>query len=148
MELKYLDSLKFYYILADVGACPLEHGWVGGYGWGCGCVGWYPMHACMCTLVLHHRVSQGFFYVGSHLHEIIMFIMHACVCMCVCMCMHTWDTPHPSSPISTHPKGEPLNQLKCNKTWTNQDIFILFKDFGPLHFPAVPVQCLKLPDWP
>ena len=51
MELKYLDSLKFYYILAYLGAPP----WgrvglvnIGGGGGGCRGVRWCPMHACMC----------------------------------------------------------------------------------------------------
>ena len=49
MELKYLDSLKFYYILAYLGAPPWGRVGLVNIGggecrgvWGC------PMHACMC----------------------------------------------------------------------------------------------------
>ena len=63
------------------------------------------VHAHMCTYDIignpqDFPKSNG----GGHLHEIIMFTMHACVCACVCACACVWGAPpnhHP--PPSTHP---------------------------------------------
>ena len=89
-ELKYLNSFKFYWV-----------GWVHMGGGGCQGVEGCPTHACMCTHV--HNVydiigfPQGFPCGGSHLHEIIMFNMYACVCM------HGTLPTHPQPPHPTHP---------------------------------------------
>ena len=53
------------------------------------------MHMYMCTCMHAHTqvhydiigISQGSPDGGSHMHEIIIFKMHACVCTCACMKM-------------------------------------------------------------
>ena len=49
--------------------------------------------------------------------------MHVCACMCMCGGGHPFTTPTPIHPPPT-PGGEPHNQSKFNRTWTNQDISI------------------------
>ena len=104
MELKNLNLFKFYYILADLGV-PLG----GGYGWGWVWVHMevYSIHACMCMhthacMQVYGIIGfpQGFPHGCSHLHEIIMFKMHACAYVCVYM--HAWETHHTPPPTSTH----------------------------------------------
>ena len=91
---------------------------VGGWDWvGLGWVGTTPntckcthmhVHTCMHTCVWHHREFPGIPQWGSHLHEIIMFIMYACacVCMCACTCTYTWGLP-PSTHTPIHPRIHP-----------------------------------------
>ena len=40
-----------------------------------------PPHMCTC-------IPKDSFNGGGHMHEIIMFTMHACACMRVCVCAH------------------------------------------------------------
>ena len=48
---------------------------------------------------------------GGHLHEIIMFTMHACACVHACACAHVWGAPpnypHPylPTPLPPEPQG-------------------------------------------
>ena len=55
------------------------------------------MHACTCAYDIIGN-SQGLPQWGGHLHEIIMFNMHACACA------HVWGAPptpiHPPHPQS------------------------------------------------
>ena len=59
-------------------------------------------------------------------------------CACACVHMHVGQPPkhpdrvppHPPTPISRG--ADPRNQSKVNKNLTNQDISILFEDFGSL----------------
>ena len=69
------------------------------------------MHACAHDIIGNSRdfpKSNG----GSHLHEIIMFTMHACMCMCVHVCGGTPQlTPHPHTPTRTpRDAGSPKHQ--------------------------------------
>ena len=75
----------------------LVDGWVGGWEWPpCMCT---HIHTHAHTCVWHHRESPKS-YGSSHLHEIIMFIMHVCACMCEC----AWGLPPP-----THTPIHPIN---------------------------------------
>ena len=63
--------------------------------------------------------------------------MHACMCTCV---RHPPKYPDRVPSPSTHPHppmGDPWNQSKVNKNWMNQDIWILFEDFGSLNIFAL-----------
>ena len=65
-------------------------------------------HVCMHTHVWQSiGNSQGFPQWGSHLHEIIMFTMHACACVHVCACAHVWGHL-PTTPTPIHPPPQKL----------------------------------------
>ena len=65
-------------------------------------VGGGNLHACMYTYDIIGN-SQGLSNGSSHLHEIIMFIIHAFACVC----MYTYvGLPHPPTPPSTHPPAQ------------------------------------------
>ena len=119
-------------------------GWRVG-GCGCGVVSGCPYtcaHTCACMHVQAHAHahaydiignSQGFPQWGGHLHEIIMFTMHACACVHVGTLQP--PPPHPPTP---HPQScrEPKTP-KFNKSWTNRDNSILFEDSLPLNIPEL-----------
>ena len=57
--------------------------------------------------------------------------------------LHTHTHPHPY--ISTHPmhpQGGAPNQLKCNKTWMNWDISILFEDLKSVEILSCMGRCI------
>ena len=89
MELKYLDSLKFYYILAYLGAPPWGRVGLVNIGGG-GCRGAPCMYACACTHthVWHHRVSQGISLWGQpfawnyHVYNACMCVHLICIYAC------------------------------------------------------------------
>ena len=60
--------------------------------------------ACACDTIGN---SQGYPNGSSHLHEIIMFIMHTCVSELMHACMHgvALTHPHPHPPTHPPPKG-------------------------------------------
>ena len=63
--------------------------------------------------------------------------------MYVCACVHAWDIPHIpwQTATPTPPRGDPWNESKVNKNWTNWDISILFEDFQSLH-PCAHIQII------
>ena len=128
------------------------HGGGGGYGgvWGC------PMHTHMHTHAHAHTHART-----CMLNMLIMLNMDAsmlaaicnfftCIHVCMCVCVHVracacvWDTPPcPQMPLTppTHlpppqSRREPKTP-KFNKSWTNQDNSILFKDSLPLNIPEL-----------
>ena len=119
-----------------------------GVGVGMGVGGGVPcthMHACTHMHVKHaNHAKHGCLHVGGHLQFLYMYTcvyvrVHACACMCVC-----GDTPPcPQMPLTppTHlpppqSRREPKT-AKFNKSWTNRDNSILFKDSLPLNIPEL-----------
>ena len=121
-------------------------GWIGvrlGVGvWGC------PMHyahACMHAHTCKHAHTHTHMHVkhdkhgclqgGSHLQFLCMY---TCVCTCVETPAMPPDTPrHPLTHLSPpHSCREPKTP-KFNKSWTNWDNSILFKDSLPLNTPEL-----------
>ena len=107
------SAIEFWMILG----CP-PWGLGGGWMW-VGVVrgGTPPMCICMCM----HAHACAYDIIGNprdfpksngggHLHEITMFIMHACAC--VHTCEHVWGHPQPPSPIDPPPRaaGSPKHQ--------------------------------------
>ena len=94
-------------------------------------------HACACAYDIIGN-SQGITQWGSHLHEIIMFTMHACMCVHVCAYACVWEatptTPHPHPPTPYHPEPQ---GAKNNNSWTNRDNSILYEDSLPLNIPEL-----------
>ena len=127
-------------------SCPLGGGgrWMG-VGWVCEGVSHACMHAhthvCMLT---HYTCMLNMINMdASMLAAICNFYtcIHVCACMCVYShaCAYVWRHPHASRHPPTYlppPQScrEP-KRPKFNKSWTNQDISILFKDSLPLNTP-------------
>ena len=107
----------------------LGGGWVdggGGGGWVYGGCGWCPKYMCICmgthTCARVYDIignSHGFPQWGGHLHEIIMFTMHAFVCVC----MHVCGGHPPSTPI--HPPPRAAGSLKHQNSITLELIKII-----------------------
>ena len=140
-ELLYLDSLNFYWSLTDFRGPPLWGGGVGGWGGTLsGCLA--HAHEQWC----HIGIPQDFPMGAAICMKLSSLYMYARVCMCMymCTCVHVWGTPQTpwQSPTHIHPPpppngGDSWNQSKVNKNWTNQDIWILFEDFGSLNICAL-----------
>ena len=107
MELKYLDSFKYYQILTDCRVCPpvaVTDGWMGvevGMGvWGMSyaCMNMH-MHMHKCTHMHVKHDQHGCLHVGGHLKFLYMYTC-ACVCVhaCACMCMSVGTPPCPQMP--------------------------------------------------
>ena len=107
-------------------------------------------HACTCMHVCVHMTSSGIPRDspngGCHLHEILMFTMHACACACMCahVCACVWGAPH-NHPIPIHPpppselQGAQNTKIhqKHQMSWTNRDNSILFEDSLPVIIPEL-----------
>ena len=124
-------------------------GWIGvGVGvavWGCGGAPYMHayadtcIHICICMLnMINMDASMGVAICNFYT------CIHVCVCMfmCECACAHVWEYPHaarcPQTPLPTHlplPRAAGNPNTKFNKSWTNQDISILFEDSLPLNIP-------------
>ena len=127
-------------------------GWVHGGGGGYGCVGGVPcthtctrMHTHTHMHVKHaNHAKHGCLHVGGHLQFLYMY---TCVCVCACMRVRVHvcgDTPPcPQMPLTppTHlPPPQSCREpktAKFNKSWTNRDNSILFKDSLPLNIPEL-----------
>ena len=142
MELKYLDLFKCYWIFTDSVVLPP--------GGGGGCVRGSPMHACMhihmhtCTHT-HTCMLNMINMDASMLVAICNFYIYIHVCVCMCMhahaYAHVWGYPHapryqPTNLTPPQSCREPKTP-KFNKSWTNQDISILFEDSLPLNTPEL-----------
>ena len=144
IELSWLVEvlLNFYWFWGSPGGW-----WVGRLGGGgCECVGVLPLlcthiHACTHThthmYVKHDK--HGCLHVGGHLQFLYMYTcvhVHACTCewtyVGIPPCPHTSPTHLPPSQSCREPKTP-----KFNKSWTNQDISILFEDSLPLNIPKL-----------
>ena len=103
-------------------------------------------YACTCMHVKHaNHAKHGCLHVGGHLQFLYMYTwvyvhVRACTCMCVCGV----DTPHaprcPWHPPTHLPPPQSRREPKTpkfNKSWTNQDNSILFKDSLPLNIPEL-----------
>ena len=130
-------------------------GWVHRGGSGCRCVEGMShahthAHACTCTHARTHmhvkhanHAKHGCLHVGGHLQFLYMYTcVYVCVCACACMC---WGTPphaprcpwhHPTHLPPPQSRVEPKT-AKFNKSWTNRDNSILFKDSLPLNIPEL-----------
>ena len=109
----------------------------GGWGWGWVCEG--VSHACMHAHIHVHTHTHthihvkhdkhGCLHVGGHLQFLYMY---TCVCMHAHACVHVWRHPHaPRHPPTHLPPPQSCREPKTpkfNKSWTNQDISILFED--------------------
>ena len=133
------------------GVPPLGVGrWVDWVGGGC----WYVegctmhthahacMHVCMHTLTcMLNMINMG----ASMLVAICNFYTCIHVCVCMHMCVHICrDIPHAQGCLQPPPKHLPPPQScresktpKFNKSWTSQDILILFEDSLPLNIPEL-----------
>ena len=128
-------------------------GWVHGGGSGYGCVGGVPFthtcthaHAHMHMHVKHaNHAKHGCLHVGGHLQFLYMYTcvyvgVRACACMCVCGGT-TPDAPrcpwHPPTHLPPPQSRREPKTAKFNKSWTNQDNSILFKDSLPLNIPEL-----------
>ena len=153
MELKYLDLFKCYWIFTDSGSPP-----PGGWGWGWVDVGgglvcevssrYACMHIHMHTHTHTHTHTCMLKMInidGSMLAAICNFYTCIHVCTYMCMnahaCAYVWGHPHAPRYPPTHlsppqSRREPKTP-KFNKSWTNQDISILFKDSLPLNTPEL-----------
>ena len=139
--------LNFYWFW---GSTPLGDGrWVLGDEGGCGYVGGVPcthtcthMHARTHMHVKHaNHAKHGCLHVGGHLQFLYMY---TCVYVCVCACACGGDTPHaprcPWHPPTHLPPPQSRREpktAKLNKSWTNRDNSILFKDSLPLNIPEL-----------
>ena len=145
--------------VGGVGGCGCGCGLVGGW-WGwldgggtlSGCLGGWPMHMCMCTHThtqahmreqwCHNGIPQDFPMGAAICMKLSCLYMYACAHMCMRACVHAHmcETPpntltesHPHPPTNTPQGVDPWNQSKVNTNLTNQDISILFEDFGSLN---------------
>ena len=131
-------------------------GWVHGGGCGYGCVEGCPMythtHARICTHAHTHmhvkhanHAKHGCLHVGGHLQFLYMYTcvyVHVRARACVCVCGGTppyaprcpWHPPTHLPPPES--RREPKT-AKFNKSWTNRDNSILFKDSLPLNIPEL-----------
>ena len=100
------------------------------------------VHACVSDDIIlgFPRISLWGQPFAWNYHVYTCMHMRACACMRghMCTCMgHAPKHPDRVPPQSTHPhlpRGvDPWNQSKVNKNLTNQDISILFEDFGCLN---------------
>ena len=113
--------------------------WVDGSRGGYGCVGGHPMPTCMhvhvCTHMHVKHDKHGCLHVGGHLQFLYMHL-HVCACVCMFVVIPPMppDTPHPSTPPQSCRKPK---TPKFNKSWTNQDISILFENSLPLNTPEL-----------
>ena len=125
--------LNFYWIWGSprgwqVGG--LVRGWV----WVCGGC---SMHACTCTCMHVVNMIKMDASMGVAICNFYTCI-HVCTCVCIhaYMCAHGWG--HPQCSQNPHPVAPPQScrgpkTPKFNKSWTNQDISILFEDSLPLN---------------
>ena len=132
------------------GSTPLG-GWrMGAWGWGwvwvCGEVSHAHTHAhthtrtCMLNMLIMLNMDASMSAAICNFCTCI----HVCMCVCVHACACVWGHPHaPRCPWhpSTHlpppqSRREPKT-AKFNKSWTNQDNSILFKDSLPLNIPVL-----------
>ena len=137
--------IEFWLILGSHLVVGLGWGWM----WVCGgapCTMHHAhtsTHACTHTHVKHDK--HGCLHFGGHLQFLYMY---TCVCMmCVCMHVHVHvcrDTPMPPDASRHPPTHLPPPQShrepktpKFNKSWTNQDISILFEDSLPPNIPEL-----------
>ena len=126
--------------------------WVHGGGGGYGCVGGVShahtrtcMHAHTCILNMLIMLNMD----ASMSAAICNF--YTCIHVCMCMCMHAracacvgghpphaprclWHPPTHLPPPQS--RREPKT-AKFNKSWTNRDNSILFKDSLPLNIPEL-----------
>ena len=128
--------------LLILGVLPFGWDWVDGGGGVC--VRGPPMHAYMHAHTHVHTHTHthmhvkhdkhGCLHVGDHLQFLYMY---TCACMhahaCACVWGHPYVTRHPP----THPPPPQSHRdpktPKFNKSWTNQDISILFEESLPLN---------------
>ena len=88
----------------------------------------------MC--IWNHREFPGILPMGLPFAiEIIMFNVYMCICVHMCG-GHPQTPPHIIHPSHPQIHREPKT-LKFNKSWTNQDISILFEDSLPLNIPEL-----------
>ena len=129
-------------------------GWVHGGGGGYGCVGGCPMHThthahacthahtCMLNMLIMLNMDASMSAAICNFYTCI----HVCMCVCVraraCACVG--DTPHaprcPWHPPNHLPPPQSRREpktAKFNKSWTNWDNSILFKDSLPLNIPEL-----------
>ena len=113
--------------------------WVGlGWVWICGGV----HHAQTCTCMYTPTCMLNMINMGV---SMLVAICNFYTCIHVCMHVHAFkDTPHVHRCLQTPPKHLPPPQScrepktpKFNKSWTNQDILILFEDSLPLNIPEL-----------
>ena len=110
-ELKYLDSLNFYWLLTDFRGPPPWGVGVGGWGWHSVRVfkgvphahTHAHTHACIhAYMYKHDNFMQMAAPIGKswgiplwHHHSHVC--ARACICMCTCV-GHAWQSPHPPPP--------------------------------------------------
>ena len=101
-------------------------------------------HACTCMLNMLIMLNMD----ASMSAAIWNFYtcIHVCMCMCMHVCACVWEgTPSHAPRCPWHPpthlpppqsRREPKT-AKFNKSWTNRDNLILFKDSLPLNIPEL-----------
>ena len=122
-------------------------GWVHGGRGGYECVGGCPMHTqaharmhvhtCMLNMLIMLNMDASMSAAICNFYTCVYVRVRACACVCVCggtpPCPQMPLTPPtPLPPPQSH--REPKT-AKFNKSWTNRDNLILFKDFLPLNIP-------------
>ena len=132
-----------------LGVHPLGGWQMGAWGWGwvwvCGgCPMHTHMHAhartCMLNMLIMLNMDASMLAAICNFYTCI----HVCMCMCVRACVCGGTPPMPPDAPDTPPTHLPPPQscrepktAKFNKSWTNRDNSILFKDSLPLNIPEL-----------
>ena len=125
--------------------------WVHGGGVGMGVWEGVPCtHTCTCTYKRMHmhvkhanHAKHGCLHVSGHLQFLYMYTcvyVRECACMLVCggTPPHAPRCPwHPPTHLPPPQSRREPKTAKFNKSWTNQDNSILFKDSLPLNIPEL-----------
>ena len=123
-----------------------------GVGVGMGVWGGCPMHTHIHTHAHTHmhthmhvkhanHAKHGCLHVGGHLQFLYMYTcVYVHVRACACVGGHPRCPQMPLSPPTHLPPPQSRREpktAKFNKSWTNWDNSILFKDFLPLNIPEL-----------
>ena len=151
-ELKYLDKLKCYRILSDSGGPPPWGAgrWVDGGGGGYRCVESIPcihactymdMHARTCMLNMLNMLNMNASMSAAICNFYTCINVRVCMCVHACACACVWrHPPCPQMPPTHLPPPQSHREpktTKFNKSCTNRDNSILFKDSLPLNIPEL-----------
>ena len=147
-----LISSSIIEFLLILGVHPLG-GWrMGAWGWGWVwvCVGVYHAHThacthartCMLNMLIMLNMDASMSAAICNFYTCIHVCMCMCVCACACVCGGTpphaprWPWHPPTYLPPPQSRREPKT-AKFNKSWTNRDNSILFKDSLPLNIPEL-----------
>ena len=117
----------------------------GGYGWGVSHAHTYVhtcthAHTCMLNMLIMLNMDASMSAAICNFYTCAYVRVHVCACMCVCggTLPHAprcpWHSPTHLPPPQS--RREPKT-AKFNKSWTNRDNSILFKDSLPLNIPEL-----------